>query len=133
MKKLINISVMLAITLIVSFSCSKSDDNPVSNNFPPVTDEAVIFNPAVGELWKPGNEYEIKWSYPGSVKEVNITLLKKKQYNVLSIQNNAVNSGIFTWKIPADIAQSVSYQIKIENSADPKFFFFGEVFEISSR
>ena len=133
MKNLISISILFLLLVLVSSGCSKSDENPVSNNHPPFTDEAVILNPVVGQQWKPGNEYLIKWSYPGSVQEVNIIVLKKKQYNVLTIQNNAVNSGIFTWKIPADIVQSVSYQIKIENSSDPKYFFHSEVFEISNR
>jgi hypothetical protein len=119
--------------LTFSFSCSEPESSPTENTVPPVTDEAFVFDPVVGEKWIPGNQYQIKWSYPGSVEEVNIILMKKKQYNILKIQNNAVNSGVFTWKIPADITQSISYQIKIENSADPRYFFYSNVFEISSN
>lgn len=133
MMKLLSISFLLLMILTFSFSCSEPESSPTGTTVPPVTDDAFVFDPVVGEKWIPGNQYQIKWSYPGSVEAVNIIVVKKKQYNLLTIQNNAVNSGIFTWKIPADIAQSVSYQIKIENAADPRFFFYSEVFEISSR
>lgn len=133
MKKLLSMSFMLLMILTFSFNCSESESSPTANIVPPITDDASVITPVVGEHWKPGSEYQIKWSYPGSVEEVNIILLKKKQYNILKIENNVVNSGIFTWKIPDDIVQSVSYQIKIENSADPRYFFYSDVFEISSR
>ncbi|QQS35640.1 MAG: hypothetical protein IPM56_15555 [Ignavibacteriales bacterium] len=133
MKKLISMSLMFLMILTFSFNCSESEISPSENIVPPVTDEAFVFDPAVGEKWMPGGQYKIKWSYPGSVEEVNIILLKKKQYNKLEIQMNAVNSGIFTWNIPENITQSVSYQIKIENSADPRYFFYSNVFEISSN
>ncbi len=127
-----NLIIIISLFILISLNCRTSNDNPVSGNPTPSINEVKVYNPSVGEKWNPGRKYQIQWSGLSSDQKVNVILLKKKQYYRLIIGSNITNNGRLDWKIPEDIPQSVSYQIKIENSENPAQFFYSEVFEISN-
>ena len=119
---------------IASFNCH----NPVSteNNYTKDghdLDNIFVSSPSSGAVWKPGNEYEIKWTAMGNIKKVNLILLKKKQYYKIIIADKIESKRRYSWLIPENIPGSVSYQIKIENSDEPELFYYSEYFEISDR
>lgn len=121
--------ILIAILMI---NCSREEISPVSteeNNFDePVS--FVILSPAEGDVWKTGEEHEIKWQAEESSATVSIYIIKKKEYYKKYITNGTSNDGIYKWKVSEETVPSHHYQIVIANSSLPDLKSYSKVFSI---
>jgi len=123
--------------IVISSGCrnlvTDANDPPPYPEPVPAFQELKISDPSVGDIWRYGREYQIKWDAVHHISKVNLILLKKKQYNRHVIKSDLPNTGFFRWTVPADIPASVSYQVRLENADNPGEYYYSEVFRIAGN
>ena len=79
----------------------------------------TVTSPKGGESWKTGTTRVIKWSKGSGFNFVKIQLLKSgKHYKWVSKKTK--NDGKHPWKIPATVATSSAYKVKVTATTDNK-------------
>ena len=126
---------IIIISLLLIISCSKRNDGLSDDSFAisPIDESQLkIFSPVDGESLEPGATLKIRWSFPGNINTIQLTLYRKSEFKEwLSVKTK--NSGYYEWKIPADFKNSVHYRVKISVYDEPTITKFSEYFHILTR
>ena len=123
------------ITGILFISCSGredylDDDSQINN--PGTFSNLVIEAPTFGEVLRPGSTYSIKWSFPSTIKKIQIRLYRKEELkSIIAVAYE--NTGSFKWTIPVNIINSVHYRIKIFNVDSPGFEVMSDYFYVLNQ
>ena len=116
LKKIFKISVLIVIVLSF-YSCRQSVNSEQDTGTglvdpPPFGPGLTVISPQASEIWEPGTRHEIIWEVIPNEFNVDILLYRKTEFKSV-IAQNVENNGSYFWRIPADIAQSHHYRIKI--------------------
>jgi hypothetical protein len=133
MKSKIFFLVLLTGSFFISCSGREDylDDDSQINN-PGTFSNLIIEAPTFGEVLKPGSTYQIKWSFPSTIKKIQIRLYRKEELkSIIAIAYE--NNGAFNWTIPNNIINSVHYRIKIFNVDSPGFEAMSDYFYVLNQ
>lgn len=93
----------------------KNDENEKKEDQDVLENDSVIF-PNGGEILLIGNEYDIIWSFNGSVQSVSIYFSTDRGLSWSVIEEETVNDGRYKWIVPP--VKSGDCLIKISNAED---------------
>ena len=110
-----------------------SDYFSVAGYFPQPPESISISNPTSSTSWIAGTTYNIEWTYTGSIiffMLVKIDLYKGGVF-YQTIAGTTLNSGVFSWNIPAYLPSGSNYQIRIQKPGDPSVVDYSDFFSIT--
>jgi hypothetical protein len=89
---------------------------------PPTEPLSILLNsPTVGEQWKAGINYTMKWSTNGGTKPLSITIdysLSSNSESWTTIAANIADNGSFTWNIP-NSTPTIYIRALVTDSSNP--------------
>ncbi len=112
----------------VDVSSTTKDPNP-NNNHDSVDvtineiDSLTLTSPVGGEVWARGSTQIISWNYTGTIKTIEIELLRGQVIVATIASHCPVNArggnGMYTWVVPGDFEMGNDYKIGIWSTDDP--------------
>jgi hypothetical protein len=89
-------------------------------------------NPNSASTWSTSSNYSIQWNPDTTLLGTYVRIyLLRDSVNVMNLDLNDPNDGIFPWTIPPSLPTSNAYQIKIANYSNASIFGLSDSFTIS--
>ncbi|KAJ6264022.1 hypothetical protein Dda_0161 [Drechslerella dactyloides] len=101
----------------------------------PKLNSNAITAPVAGAFLKAGEPYTIKWTNVQG-PQVTLTLIdgpSNQLDSITQIAENVDNTGSFTWNVPANLARSGTYAIRISYSSNPAEWNYSDRFNFESN
>ncbi len=112
---------------IISFPYGDTSDATFTING---SENIVVNEPSLGEVWEAGNTENILWTTIGTIDTVNIHYSLNGGQTWINIASNIVNIDSFEWLIPNE--SSVNCKIRIESSLDTAINGESSIFTITN-
>jgi hypothetical protein len=81
----------------------------------------TLIKPNGGELWQTGSQYQIKWTFTGTITDVSLSY-STDGFTAISytIVVSTPNTGVYTWTTP--ITPSTTTRVRVADAANPTIY-----------
>ncbi len=117
---------------LVYFTTSSSGGGSSCPTLPTTTATGQVTSPAAGSVVSKGSAFTINWSFKNGIYTPGQCHIKLFNGNteVSSLQNWAINDGVYTWYVSSSLSNSDCYNIRIIHTSNSSIYVIGSYFTI---